>query len=454
MAKPYLLFKSHTGFFYAQILLPDGTRTNNKSTGCKDRDEAEKVAMKWYVTGDIPARINSKSDKVQNVDKIKIFNDLRNFDFDTEDIQKIVKILKDRNYITMAILKDSKESLPVVDFLMDFWDYEKSPYVKEKKSKGQSIGKHHVTTYQGRIKNYWAPRLEGKCIGEITRNDVEAFFTSEAAAGLAPKSVNEVISTLTIPMKWAYYHDLTRNNCFDGIIKCSGKSEERKILTMDMANKLMEIEWDNDMSKIANELAMHTGLRNGELKALTANSIGEDEIYVTQAWGKYEHLKCCKNGEERQVPIPIPHDLTLKLRALAQSNPHTQDGDGFIFYSSIPEKPLEDRTLNKYLRRALESIGYENPKEISFYSWRHFFCSRMMDYITDKRIVMALSGHKTEAMLNHYAKHLEDDRVVALARDVMKKVFIEKNEDQETFTEFNNQLEKLDKELGSENKDE
>lgn len=70
-----------------------------------------------------------------------------------------------------------------------------------------------------------------------------------------------------------------------------------------------------------------------------------------------------------------------------------------------------------------------------------------MDYITDKRIVMALSGHKTEAMLNHYAKHLEDDRVVTLARDVMKKVFIDKNEDTETIQNLNRHLEALNEEF-------
>ena len=447
MAKPYLIFKAHTGVYYAQILLPDGSHTNNKSTGCRNRADAERKVMEWIVTGTIPARINSSIEKTktQTIEKVKIFNELRNTDFDTDDIKKIIKILKDRNFIQAAVLKNSQGSIPIEKFLDEFWDYEKSPYVIEKLSKNQSIGKHHVKTYHGRITKYWIPRLTGKCVGEITKKDVEAFFTSDEAKLLSPKTVNEIINTITIPLKWAYFHEMTLNNCFDGIIKCSGKSKERKILTMDVANKLMEVDWDNDIIKLANELAMHTGLRNGELKALTPKSIGNDEIFVTQAWGKYDHLKCCKNGEERQVPIPIPHSLTLKLKALAQSNPFGENE--FLFYSTIPGKPLEDRTLNKYLRRALESIGYENPKEISFYSWRHFFCSRMMDYITDKRIVMALSGHKTEAMLNHYAKHLEDDRVVTLARDVMKKVFIDKNEDAETIQNLNRHLEALNEEF-------
>jgi len=453
MARPFSFStKKPGGNIYVQFALPNGGRTYQKSTGTSNSREAEKIAMEWLVKGDIPKRINSKNPPSTSIDKIRFFNDLRTADFDESEIQNIVKILTERKYLKTAVLTDSRGSRSVIDFLLDFWDYETSPYVKEKHSKGQSIGKHYTADYQGEIRNYWAPLLEGKCIAEITRHDVENFFVCDAAKGLAPKTINKIISALTIPMKWAFYHEMTTHNCFDGIIKCSGKSKERKILTMDMANKLMEVEWENELSKIANELAMHTGLRNGELKALTLNCIGDDVIYVTQAWGKYEKMKCCKNGEARQVPIPIPHHLTLKLRALGETNPHTKGDNALIFYSTVPDKPLEDRTLNKYLRKALKEIGYENPDEISFYSWRHFFCSRMLDYISDKRIVMALSGHKTEAMLNHYGKHLEDDRVVSLARDVMKKVFIDKHEDEQTIKDLTNKLENLENQFTQEAK--
>ena len=143
----------------------------------------------------------------------------------------------------------------------------------------------------------------------------------------------------------------------------------------------------------------------GEIQALTVDDLGEDEIYVRRSWSKYDGLKCCKNGEERSVPIPISHQLYLKLKMLADFNPH---GNGFIFYSTVKDKPMDSKQFNKYLKRALAEIGYENSKEICFHSWRHFFCARMLDYVQDKRYVMALSGHKTEAMLNHYGAHLED----------------------------------------------
>lgn len=444
MAKPYLIFKANSGIYYAQIRLPDGSLSNNKSTGCRVRAEAERTVMEWIVSGNIPVRTGGKSDKTQNLAKVKFFNALRNEDFDLDEIESIVKTLKERGYLLSAITKSRKGSLPIEEFLMTFWDYDNSPYVKEKLGKKQSLHRHYCVNLQSRVRKYWLPRLKGKIIGEITRDDIEAFFLSEDAQRLAPKTVNSIIAAITIPMKWAYYHELTEKNCFDGIIKCTNKSKARKILEMDVANKLMEADWDNDKAKIANELAMHTGMRAGEILALTLDDLGDDEVYVTKSWSHYDGLKCCKNGEERAIPIPIPHQLLLKLKMLAGFNPHK---DGLIFFSSVKGKPMEGRQLNKYLKRALMSIGYPNPEEICFHAWRHFFCSRMLDVIMDKRVVMALSGHKTEAMLDHYASHLEDEKVVDFARNVMKEVFIEEKDDEATLALLNTRLEELDKEI-------
>ena len=158
------------------------------------------------------------------------------------------------------------------------------------------------------------------------------------------------------------------------------------------------------MDSKRNERAMHTEMRAGEIQALTVDDLGEDEIYVRRSWSKYDGLKCCKNCEERSVPISISHQLYLKLKMLADFNPH---GNGFIFYSTVKDKPMDSKQFNKYLKRALAEIGYADSKDICFHSWKHFFIARILDYVQDKRYAMALSGHKTEAMLNHYGAHLE-----------------------------------------------
>ena len=52
MARPYLIFKAHAGIYYAQIRLADGSLSNSKSTGCRNRTESERTTvMEWIVKG-------------------------------------------------------------------------------------------------------------------------------------------------------------------------------------------------------------------------------------------------------------------------------------------------------------------------------------------------------------------------------------------------------------------
>ena len=244
MAKPYLIFKVHNGIYYAQIRLADGTHANKKSTGGRNRAEAECKVMEWIVTGNIPVRVNSKDSKVQSIDRIRLFNDLRTAEFDSDDINNIIKILKERNYLYSTVASTSKGSIPIEDFLENFWDYDKSPYVKEKPGKKQSIHRQYCATLLSRIRLYWIPRLTGKCVAEITRKDVDAFFSSDEA-------------------------------------------------------------------KIANEFAMHTGMRAGEIQTLTVDDLGEDEIYVRRSWSKDMASNAVKTVKNVMLwPSPV---IRLKL---------------------------------------------------------------------------------------------------------------------------------------------
>ena len=133
MTRPYSLFKKSNGYYYVQFLLADGSRSQNKSTGTKDRKEAESIAMRWAVLGDIPERINSKAEKAksQSVDRISFFNSMSTYDFSPEEIDKMISIMQKRGFILSAVKPNSKQSIPIEEFLDEFWNYEKSPYVQE-----------------------------------------------------------------------------------------------------------------------------------------------------------------------------------------------------------------------------------------------------------------------------------------------------------------------------------
>ena len=135
MAEPfYLYIRRKGGNYYVQFRLEDGSLSNHKSTGTPNYNEARKLAMQWYSSGQIPERINSISEKhkMSELEKVQLIKQLKIYDFEYEDIQTIVDILVSRNYLVSGILKASPESRQAVDYLLEFWDYDKSPYREER----------------------------------------------------------------------------------------------------------------------------------------------------------------------------------------------------------------------------------------------------------------------------------------------------------------------------------
>ena len=432
MTRPYSLFKKSNGYYYVQFLLADGSRSQNKSTGTKDRKEAESIAMRWAVLGDIPERINSKAEKAksQSVDRISFFNSMSTYDFSPEEIDKMISIMQKRGFILSAVKPNSKQSIPIEEFLDEFWNYEKSPYVQELALEGKILSRSHVKNERSRVENYWIPKLKGKCIGSITNDMLKDIVSDKKIQKLAGKTINGIVESITTPLKWAMKNQYIENITFYGLKRRNTKSEERAILTMEEADKVMNIGWENDKAKLANKLAMQTGMRASEIRGLRICDIHAEGIIVDHAWDRYARAnKCCKNGEARQIPIPISKELREELLFLGKLNPFCETDKAYIFCSDKCNSPMDNSGWVKYLRRALEKIGYENPKDIVFHSWRHFFCSRMLDVIPDKRIVMALSGHKTSAMLDHYAKHLEDEKTLEIVRQAMKELFGDNEQD-------------------------
>ena len=425
MNKPYLLFRNHNSpYWYAQIRLADGSLSNNKSTGKESRTEAEKVVMEWVVKGECPKRVSKKgnSKNSNSLDTLAILNQLKTKTFTDLEITQILDILKERNFIKTAVRTESKAARDAMEFLIEFWDYEKSPYIRELHLRGKSFHKKHSNRMTRIIFNYWEPIISGKLVGEITRDDINKIYDVESTQKLAPKTVKSIINAITVALKWAYLHGLTEINCYDGIIKPKDNPQKRAILTMEEIKLLFAAKWENETAKLACLIASYTGMRQGEIAALRLQDIGEDRIYIRHSWGKYDGLKTPKNGEERE--IRIPHQLRDMIIMQAMKNPWRQDLSAFVFFSkSRDDRPMDTDTWSVYMRRALKSIGYPNPEKICFHSFRHSWCTTTLSEIGDQRICMIGSGHKTDKVFAHYANHIKKESALETIAKTSERLF-------------------------------
>jgi integrase len=153
-------------------------------------------------------------------------------------------------------------------------------------------------------------------------------------------------------------------------------------------------------------LAAVTGLRAGEIRGLRVQDIGADFLYIRHSWNRRDGLKPTKTNETRTVEVPFP-SLINDLTILAGRNPHGMNADSYIFWAKKSQsKPMENYVLINGLRDALVKAGMdrESASGYVFHGWRHFFAAYMRDRLNEK-LLQSQTGHKTAAMLNHYAGH-------------------------------------------------
>lgn len=421
----YLTTKRHGGNYYVQFRLEDGSLSNQKSTGTSNYDEAQKIAYTWLVNGNIPARINSKTpDKAQtDLDKMSWMKQLRSIDLSRDDVQHIVDVLIERKMLVSGILTAEPGSTPIVPFLYEFWSYKTSPYYKEKKVLGQELSHNYFATNYSRVDRYWAPFFEGRLLGEITPDDVIAIYQDERIQNLSSKTVKGIMDCITIPLKWAYQKHMTQITGFNDLPRVRVKSKEREILPEVDVAKVFETPWGNEVSRLANLLAMYTGMRAGEVQALRLQDIHDDHIWVSHSYNKYNELVCPKNGESR--PCPISKGLHDALVERAKCNPKYSllKGETFVFFGQDPLKPMNQRNFNKYLQRAIADTGIPEPEKYGFHCWRHGFCTEAAGVVQDNRMIRMVSGHKSQQMFEHYSKHIEQEKTIEAMGNAAEKLF-------------------------------
>ncbi|ULQ59171.1 site-specific integrase [Brucepastera parasyntrophica] len=399
---PFSITKpSDRSYYYVAFKNEKTGRYSTKiSTRQKVKSEAVKTAYDWYVNG-IPQK-----DKTINIEKMTVFESVKNTDFSSDDAESLIKILKKKGLIKSAVITGSKQDIELEQFMLDFWTFDKSPYVKEKLRKNHSIHRRYVARQYGAVKNYWVPHFRGYLLGSLTKTSINEFMAGFEESDLSASGKNGIIRAGTIALKWAYEKELIEHDITNGLTWFAGMSQERNILTPEIARAVFSMQWHDERAKLANMLAMVTGLRAGEIQGLRIRDMRADCLNVQHSWNLADGLKVTKNKEHRIVELPFP-SIMQGLVQLAELNPWNEGIDGYIFFSpKKAHKPIEATMWLKALRQALQAIGMSETeaKQIDFHSWRHYFTTYMREKVNEK-VLRGQTGHKTVPMLEHYSDH-------------------------------------------------
>jgi integrase len=318
----------------------------------------------------------------------------------------VLSEMKRVGWVKSVILKNTPQAVDFISFLNSFWDWDTSPYINDKLRKNHGIHKMHCLKQGQAVNLYWKPFFEGRYLGEITANDIDAFITHMGKQSISSSRKNVVIKAGTKPLRWAFSKGKIEIDPTRGHTLFSVEDRERHILSPTAAAAAFRVAWIDQRVKVANMLAAVTGMRSGEILALRLQDIGRDCVYVHASWNRIDKTKPTKNNEMRTVEIPFPH-LINELVKLASQNPWGATPDSFIFWADTKKDiPMRGRLFVDGLRDALVKIGFSKKEAAKylFHGWRHFFTSYMVRKL-DKKLLKTQTGHKTDCMLSHYADH-------------------------------------------------
>jgi len=422
----YYLHTRHNGILYAELVDPQtGRKLTARSTGTKDRDEALLKVAEWLKSG-IPTGKARKPRSLETVAGLEnILMAIRRADLNSDDALRVVQALRDRGLIDIAAVKSGKGSVLFTEFLEEFWDYEASPYIREKLAHGQSIGKKHCYDRLNRVRFFYDGYFAGRPLNSITRQDLKQFslFLSEKrekpegrkghfAERLSASYINKILTAGTTALSWAYREGLIAHDPTDKLVRFSEMPEKRGVLTPLEAQALFAAKWKDKRAYAASLLACTTGMRSGEVLAIKLEDIESRILNVRHSWSYYDGLKSTKTGESRRVPL-LP-EVRAKLLELADDSPHGPDG--FVFYGSLANKPVDAKVLLDGLHETLEGIGIDSTaRGIVFHSWRHYYAARMADRMTADQ-VSRVTGHKSRAVFDAYSDHITEENLEAVGR--------------------------------------
>lgn len=245
-----------------------------------------------------------------------------------------------------------------------------------------------VRSKQSALNVYLIPCFGKQKLSEITSYDVEKFKAERQKQGLSNKYINNLLcilsKSLSIAEEW-------------GLLEKRPKIKHLKVAQQKF--DYLSIEESESLLANANGLlkdmilfALHTGLRFGEIIALTWNDINLKENIVTVSRSVSRgYLGSTKNNKIRHIPLSNDLVIMLENRRLNKSN--------LVFPNTVEKFLIQERCRN-WLHQICKKAGL---RKIGWHTFRHTFASRLAENGISMRTIQELLGHADTNTTMRYA---------------------------------------------------
>jgi integrase len=288
----------------------------------------------------------------------------------------------------------------------EFWSNE-SVYFRQKAIRSEPLSESYRQSGFYNLKHY-KPYLAGKTMSQLTAEGMEEFADSLAVKGVGARSINHGMDAVKRP--YAVY--CKKQRIANGLKEAEHHKyapTERGTFTEKEIDAIYASGLD-DRAKLILMLGIHCGLRKGEVRGLkfedvdfnTAGGLDKGSIKIRHnVVTKKEGVKAPKCKSYRQIPLP------WSVRKLIKSVRENYACGVFVVPNlGNPSEPCDAVSVKRAFNRAMIALKItpeaRKTRNLVFHSCRHTFVSLLRAKGIPLATVAAVSGHKSEAMVDDY----------------------------------------------------
>ena len=306
------------------------------------------------------------------------------------------------------------------DYSKDFFVAEKCPIYKRREKKNKAPSKVYWKQLKGVTTKYIHSSLGEKLITEITAEEIDLYLiTLKKQKNLSGVYINKTLIAFRHIFQEAVRDNLVEKNVMLNVKNMNKGSRTKGIFTAQEVQLLSNPDvWFDYSYYLLNKVAKYTGMRMGEIRALSHKdlsvSCGAYYLYVTKSINRFGEIVPTKTKINRIVPIP-----TFLGIELYKYHPGWN-----YWFSHSGDIPYTDLIIGKKFRKALAKIGIDNEerkqRNISFHSWRHRYVSLMRGHMSDEQLRIVI-GHSSSKITNRYTQ-----AIPFKAKKILKDPFFNK----------------------------
>lgn len=277
--------------------------------------------------------------------------------------------------------------------------------------------------------------LKDKKINTLKVIDIQKFYNSLEDEGITANTIKMIHKIIKPFLNYLHANGFTINDLgATGLIKLPKiikKTNSMTVFTLDEQNKFIQSITNNPI-RVLYLFALGTGLRIGELLALTWDDIKDNMVTVNKNIksvkidGKWILLlQDTPKTEKSNRTVPIPQNILFELDVYKSKQNDLKSKaldmykDNNVIFSTDSGTYINPSNLNRRFKKTLKKADME---PIKFHSLRHTYATRLFENSIPPKTVSELMGHKdVQTTLNLYTWVLDSQKNKAV--EVLDNIF-------------------------------